>query len=159
MTGLDLTQFRELIIIPVLQKLGMDSESAVQLVLGTAIQESRISYLKQMGDGPALGVFQMEPATHEDIWTNYLNYRPELVRVLSDLLPPEFYGAMAHTAMVGNLWYAAAMCRVHYYRVPESLPVAGDIPGQARYWKAHYNTVLGAGTTDEYEHNWAQATD
>ena len=35
-------------------------------------------------------------------------------------------------------------------RQPEALPEAGDIEGQAAFWKQHYNTPLGAGTVSKY---------
>ena len=56
--------------------------------------------------------------------------------------------------MVDNLAYAAAMCRVHYWRVPKPLPHLEDVHGMAAYWKTHYNTDGGAGTEAEYVHNW-----
>lgn len=47
------------------------SSSAVNLLLGTAAQESAFgTYLRQIGGGPARGVFQMAPATAKDIWEN-----------------------------------------------------------------------------------------
>jgi hypothetical protein len=70
----DKKQFRDLIQ-RTLQDLGMHSESAVNLLLGTAAQESQFgTYFRQIGGGPALGVFQMEPDTEIDIWDNYLRY-------------------------------------------------------------------------------------
>ena len=39
-----------------------------------------------------------------------------------------------------NLLYGAAGCRLCNYRLPEPLPEAEDIEGQAAYWKLHYNT-------------------
>jgi hypothetical protein len=43
------------------------SLNAIQLLMGTAAQESHLgTYLKQI-NGPALGVFQMEPNTEIDI--------------------------------------------------------------------------------------------
>ena len=33
---------------------------------------------------------------------------------------------------------------------PEALPEAGDLEGQAAFWKQHYNTPLGAGTVGKY---------
>jgi hypothetical protein len=49
------------------------------LLLGTALTESGdMHYLHQLGNGPALGVYQMEPTTHEDIYDNYLKYKKEL---------------------------------------------------------------------------------
>ena len=49
-----------------------------------------------------------------------------------------------------NLMYGAAVCRLCYYRKPDALPEAGDIEGQAAFWKQHYNTPLGKGTVTKY---------
>lgn len=58
---IDPQQMKELIIIPVLQAMGKFSPAAVNLMLGTMAQESSCGkYLKQLDDGVALGVFQME---------------------------------------------------------------------------------------------------
>lgn len=148
--GLDREQFVDLIIGPTLEALGLHSLSAIELLLGTALQESRLCWLHQLGGGPALGVYQMEPNTHKDIWENYLAYRPALAQRIPHI------GAMKPhpMMMVGNLWYATAMARIHYLRAPEALPAAGDLEGQAAYWKKYYNTELGAGTVDEYIRNW-----
>lgn len=150
---IDLVQFRDLIVIPALDVIGLNSASAVELLLGTAIQESDARYLKQIGGGPALGLFQMEPATYDDIWENYLMHRPDLAKRVSALTR---YPSNPNE-LVGNLWFAAAMCRVHYRRVPEPLPDAGDVEGMAAYWKEHYNTHLGAGTEEEYVEGWYAA--
>ena len=50
--------------------------------------------------------------------------------------------------MTGNLYYATAMCRVHYRRVKE--PIPNTVIGQAQYWKRYYNTPLGKGTEENY---------
>lgn len=146
---LDPRQFTTHIIRPALEAIDLYSEAAAELLLGTAIQESRLTYLKQIGGGPALGLFQMEPATHDDIWAKFLEYRIELRDKVIGLV-----AVFGPDEMIWNLYYAAAMCRIHYYRVPEALPEAGDISRQAEYWKAHYNTPLGAGTEQEYMANW-----
>ena len=49
-----------------------------------------------------------------------------------------------------NLMYGAAVCRLCYYRKPDPLPEAGDVEGQGKFWKKHYNTPLGAGTVPKY---------
>ena len=146
---LDIKQFRELVIRPALEALHLWSEAAEELVLGTALQESGLRYLEQIGGGPAMGLWQMEPATHNDIHANFLAYRGDLSSRLNSLAVVP--NAMS---MVGNLWYGAAMCRIHYLRVPQALPKAGDLDAQAVYWKAHYNTHKGKGTTAEYVANW-----
>jgi len=154
---IDVGQFREYIIDPVLEEMSMYSVAASELLLGTAIQESRLTYLVQLGGGPALGVFQMEPATFKDIWINYLAFRPSISKSVQSIAG---VGAAEHATaeqMVWHLAFAAAMCRVHYRRVPEAMPPAGDYPAQAEYWKEYYNTPLGAGTAEEYIENWENA--
>lgn len=148
MYGIDPQQLLLHVVRPSLQHIGLRSPAAEQLVLGTALVESRGEYVKQLGAGPALGLWQMEPATHDDIWQHFLQYRGALSACVSELTTAATItqGALE---LVGNLFYAAAMCRVHYARVREPLPAAGDAAAMARYWKQHYNTALGAGTVDK----------
>lgn len=148
---IDPAQFLTSIIRPALEVLDLGGTAAEELLLGTAIQESRLTYLRQLGNGPALGVFQMEPATHDSLWEHFLKYRGGLasqVRVLC--------GTPSPMAMVGNLWYAAAMARIKYFADKHLLPAAGDLAGQATYWKRVYNTRLGKGTEAEYIKNWTR---
>jgi hypothetical protein len=160
--SLNLSQFREYVVIPALSQLaGIDySLAADQLVMGTLAQESHGTYIKQLGKGPAMGLFQMEPATHKDIWLNYLKYKKELRESLlfmtSDSVDENYdsHGWPDHNALVWNNRYAAAMCRAHYIRKPEVLPKANDIKALAAYWKKHYNTVHGAGTVEEFIKNF-----
>ncbi|MBF0602155.1 MAG: hypothetical protein HQL07_00510 [Nitrospirae bacterium] len=147
--GLDPVQLRKHIIRPTLQRIELWSEAAEELVLGTAIQESGLRYVHQIGSGPACGLWQMEPATHNDIWGNYLQSRP---KVGLSILGP--YSKPDHSRLMWDLGYACSMCRVHYLRSPQGLPNAGDIAGQAGYWKKWYNTPLGKGTVEQYMSNW-----
>jgi hypothetical protein len=143
--SLDNGQMMEEIVRPVLQHLGLHSLSAERLVLGTALVESLGGYIRQLGQGPALGLWQMEPATHDCIWDNYLKFQPALATKVREFESSSSltYGAKE---LIGNLYYGAAMCRVHYRRVREALPDANSAHGMATYWKRYYNTHLGAGT-------------
>ena len=145
-------EFRESVIKPTLEKMGLWSESAESLILGTAIQESRLKYRKQIGGGPALGLFQMEPFTHDSIRKDYLDYRSELKEKVD-----QFTDNPVAEELENNDEYACAMCRIHYLRVKESLPAAHDILGAANYWKSHYNTPKGAGTVSEFVENYERA--
>lgn len=119
--------------------LDMDSPSARALLLGTAMVESNLEHLQQIG-GPAMGLWQCEPATHDDIWANYLAYRPDMhsaVRELAVYDPtPE--------QMRWNLVYGCAIARLVYWRSPYPMP---DLQPAAlsRMWKTVYNTSLGKG--------------
>jgi hypothetical protein len=149
---MDVNQFKDLIVVQTLQFLDPEipySESAVNLLLLTWATESHGGrYIKQLGDGPALGVFQMEPATYRDLWRNYLSYKDGLAGKVNGL-GLELSAFDDCESMIGNLYYATAMARVHYYRSTYKLPVADDVPGLAKMWKTVYNTHLGKGTVDK----------
>jgi hypothetical protein len=49
-----------------------------------------------------------------------------------------------------NLMYGAAVCRLCYYGKSDPLPEAGDIEGQGKFWKQHYNTPLSVGTVSKH---------
>jgi len=147
---IDSNQLIEYVIRPTLNHLDMYSEAAENLVLGTAMHESHLQYLHQI-EGPAIGLWQMEPVTHDDIWTNYINPRMNLKSLMRQLAPAKYMGkAIDADEMHGNLFYACAMCRMHYYRRPERLPDKDDINGLANYWKKYYNTFMGKGKPEQF---------
>jgi hypothetical protein len=72
-----------------------------------------------------------------------LNYvaNSELKNAVVALLAAEPKSPMDQ--MAGNLFYAAAMCRVKYFRCPSVLPDGNDALGLANYHKNWYNTAAG----------------
>ena len=130
------------VVLPVVEVLG-GGEAAAQLVYRTGLAESGYRVTRQVGGGPALGYWQMEPATEIDIQENFLEYRPALEEKL-------WLVADGPHNLETNHMYACAMCRVHYMRVSAPLPDADDLEAQAAYWKQHYNTPLGAGTVEHF---------
>lgn len=152
-SGTNSNQLRLEVIRPTLKQLEVAagipySQAAENLLMGTAAQESGLgTYLAQLGGGPARGIFQMEPATLEDCYTNFLDYRAQMKSGVDSFLAAWPDKA---TQLVSNNAYAAAMCRVRYLRAPGNLPPADDIQALGEYWKQHYNTPQGAGTVDEF---------
>ncbi len=142
---------------PALTTIDKGGLAAEQLVLGTGIQESLLVHRQQLGGGPAVGLFQMEPTTHDDCWTNFLDFRPVLAGKVKRTLEAG-QQAVAATLKVNDR-YAAAMCRVRYLRAPAPMPAANDVDGLANYWKLHYNTPLGAGTPQEFHDKWLNFID
>jgi hypothetical protein len=147
--GLDVEQFRHAVVRPALQRVEAWSQAAENLVLGTALQESHLIYLRQLNNGPALGLFQMERATHNDIWDNFLTHRPDLLKPAVRLVSYFSNDKPDADEMVWNLQYAAAMCRIRYARVADPLPHEGDPLSLARYYKANYNTPRGKATVEQ----------
>ena len=62
------------------------SQPAENLVWGTGLQESLYKYDRQMGSGPALGYWQMEPKTHDDCYANFLVYHLDLWKLICELV-------------------------------------------------------------------------
>lgn len=159
MSGVDPNQVLTEIVAPTLDLLGLDHAPAqraaiVELIMGTGLQETGFRYVAQLDRGPARGPFQMERATYDDIWKNFLPTRAPLASVLRSLRAGaiDTFGQLA-----GNWYYAVAMTRVFYLRVAAPLPATGDLDAQATYYKAHYNTAAGAATVEEYLANYLRA--
>lgn len=145
---MNVDQLRMYVVRPTLEKFGMHSLAAENLVLGTCATESLMGeYIRQV-DGPALGIYQMEPATHHDIYESYLSHRKPLINQIMGYFgwqnPPK------DSELMNNIAYATLMCRIKYFRDSDPLPSASDIRGLANYWKRVYNSVLGKGTPDDF---------
>lgn len=144
---MDKNQLRKLIS-DVLFELGKCSEQAVNLLMGTAAQESALGKYWFQIKGPALGIFQMEPATEFDIWENFINLSGKTKMVMSEL----GYQCPDTKRLQFDLRYQIIMARLHYLRVKEALP--SDLQGMARYWKKYYNTEFGKGAAEEFVKNF-----
>jgi hypothetical protein len=145
--GLDVEQLRLHIVRPVLNRLDLWSVNAESLVLGTALHESHARYVRQI-KGPAMGIYQMEPATHYDLHRNFLRFNTPL-KIRVNQYAGFFSGDLPDPAeLIGNLYYATAMCRVHYRRIKAQLPT-NEPYALAQYWKDFYNTKLGKGTVEQ----------
>ncbi len=155
---INLRQYKEHVLLPVLTALEMNTPAAVDLMVGTALQESQLHYLVQLEGGPGIGFYQMEPATAEDIVYRYAQNKPHdfRIRVMGAvplggpvwLLSP----LELKKELTINLALQVLLARLKYYMVPD--PIPDELIGQARYWKQHYNTPLGAGTEDQYIANY-----
>lgn len=142
---------RDYVVRPAQQRVDMWSIAREQIVIGTGLVESGFKCLDQTtpGPGPAYGFWQMEEPTHVDLWVNYINFQSSALRsVLLEMAGVKFAPPLI-TTLHWNLMYAAAMCSVHYKRVPKKLPVAGDFEAMAAYWKQWYNTPAGKGTIEK----------
>lgn len=114
------------------------SESAVELLLGTCAAESDFGeFRRQVGGGPARGIFQMEPETF--YWVrNYCRHDAPILegRDVADLETDDELAIVA--------------ARARYRVIPVALPAAENIEGLALYWKFGYNTISGAGTIAKF---------
>ena len=66
----------------VLQKIDLYSSEAAEFIYNIGLVESKYIYIQQIS-GPAVGVYQIEPWVGVDIIQNYLQYRPELMKLVA----------------------------------------------------------------------------
>lgn len=152
---INVTDFRDLIIRPTLDELAkaeprINSDAAVALLLGTALCESELKFLRQRVDGGfgrAVSLYQIEPATHKDV-KRYLNERkPNLARRvfgLSTVIDPDDF------ELATNFRYATAIARIKFWMDPQPLPSADNIRGLAGEYKRIWNTELGKATAQRF---------
>lgn len=150
-------QLRTLVVKPTLQLMDGNipySDHAVELLMMTQAHESLGGeFLKQIG-GPALGIYQMEQNTEQDVWDNYLKYNPEVRAIIEDTLPL-FGKDPSGMDLIRNLEYATAIARVQYFRDRAPIP-DGDLSDDKTIWalaeyaKRVWNTQLGKATARDY---------
>ena len=109
--------------------------------------ESGYRVIEQGGGGPAVGYFQVEPATINDTITNYVTYRQEIQTKLWSL---GFEDKDSVLRVMGSIPLQVAFCRLKYRRDKYALPPCGDLEAQGKYWKRVYNTHKGKGTVKHF---------
>lgn len=128
----------------VLKDIHMWSLAAEYLVLGTAAQESGCGkHLEQMNDGPAVGMYQIEPWVYKDMVDIAV---PVLERKTG--LNKKYFPEDADLLKF-DLRLATISCRLQYARFSEALPFP-CVTGLGAYWKKYWNTEKGAGTIQEF---------
>ena len=132
-----------------LYKIDCYSDDALALVVRTGMAESGYRALKGYGEGnPAIGFWQIEPATLNDMVDNYIRYRPHYEKHLISL-GMKFDENMILSVM-SNMAVQSALCRLHYRRDSKPLPPWDDMEAQGKYWKRVYNTHKGRGTVKHF---------
>ena len=149
-------QLLDHIITPTLKYMGGNycTDNARMLLLATAAIESKCGYyIKQVG-GPALGIWQMEPATHSDIWANcdaLADHEDnEFRNFIGGLQIPEGSSGGYNNLLISPM-YACAMARLKYSMDAAPLPDHNNILAMYTYYKRIYNTPLGASTYAKFE--------
>lgn len=152
---IDVKEFRDLILVPAIKSVDLFSAEAVQLLLSTMAQESSMGkYVAQkvkVGYGAALGVFQMESVTYNDIVNGYIEDHPVMKQKILDSC--NFKVFPSSNEMIWNLRFASIMARIFYLRCLGELPAIDDVEGQFKYYKTFWNTSLGKATHEEFMAN------
>lgn len=169
MSGLNPSDLLTLVVRPVVtlfaQKFGLRRPSRdapfettdvlERLVMGTAAQESGFSYLRQI-NGPAVGLWQIEMATFNDLAQNYVRYNPDIRGMLESLRTGWADSHIKADEMIaGNLHFACAVTLAQYRRFwRTAYNDTQTVRGLAHIYKVYWNTPSGKATEEQFIHNY-----
>ena len=124
------------------------TDGMYMLLLGTAATESDFGKLNKQDGGPALGIFQMEPNTANDIWNEYLAYNYVLRHKVKKTL---WKNVDLKTQLRYNIKYQTMMAYVHYKRAEarKNIKIENSLSkwSASYYYKRYFNTYAGKGST------------
>jgi hypothetical protein len=151
---MDADTLRLVVIRPTLQKIELWSADAEELLIGIAAQETHLGELgrRQMGGGPALGLWQMEGPTYRATMRWAHRERPKLylgICQLANSLSPEFQ------LLAENDGFACGVARALCLSIPGPLPEAHDVQTAAVWWKKNWNGP-GKGQPAQYIANYTK---
>lgn len=147
--SINVTDFRKYVVMPALATLEQYAaipvtKTAADLLMATAAIESGLGLeLVQEAGGPALGVFMIEPPSLHDLLNLLKPSHKAALAILSTQESPD-------VQVITNLKYAAAICRLFYWRDPNVLP-PDTVSGLWAYYKRIWNTNLGAATFQSFQ--------
>ena len=142
-----------------IQLFGDIERAELEQILGIAAVESGLIHRRQIGGGPARGLWQMEPGSAKSLFDNSLVHNTirhrKLMRLWLNLdIPHDWSPSLEDLAwhLEHNDRFACAMARLYLTQFPEPLPKT--LEDQAATWKAQYNTRRGKGTVKGYMAAW-----
>ncbi|QFU04561.1 hypothetical protein FIU82_05965 [Pseudoalteromonas sp. THAF3] len=145
----------------------MAGRNVEDLLVMIAAHESHFGkYRRQVGGGPARGIYQIEIPTHDDLFENYLEFRPEYKDAVLSFTGND---PRLDWQLENNDRYATAAARLLLWRKPEAIPAPADFSKSpdpsgayllalAEYAKKHWNTEGGAATPEKYLEDYLRLT-
>lgn len=130
----------------------INGKNSRQFMLAVAAQESHCGeYFKQLGnvENGGEGIWQVEQATKDDLNGNYLNYRPELKKIVDN-----FFSPWQKFPLIQSIEYNCAIARLCVYRYKEPMPPFDDRDSMWDLYKKRYNSSKGAAKKKDWDDNW-----
>ncbi len=137
--GICLDELRLLVVRPTLKQLRAWSPGMEALLLGTAAQESELGFHLKLGRRHGMGIFQILPSTHRQIWDKYLINFPALASKVRGLASQRDFLQHPHAELTTNLRYATAIAWLIYRAAGVEKVESEDLPRMAKLWKKHFH--------------------
>lgn len=138
--GIYINDLRELIVRPTLEHLNEWSQTAENLLLGTAAQESQLGFRMQSDTNDGLGLYSISPSTHTQVWDEFLVTNPELASRTRGLASQQQFLKSPHSELMTNLSYATGIAWMIYKSCHIKLPDNTNAHELARCWLLHYRS-------------------
>jgi hypothetical protein len=141
---MDKKQFQHLIVEPALLDIprGYSAEAVLAIMMIVAHESHHGRYIKQLGKGPALGLIQMEPATHASVWKYGDSVWANAVAAgMVTLDQAKRRESPPATRLIYDLRYNVFMARQRLFMKPQALPT--DPIDISHYLKKHWNSTKG----------------
>lgn len=143
-----LDELRLLVVRPTLKQLRAWSPGMEALLLGTAAQESELGFHLKLGRRHGMGIFQILPSTHRQIWDQYLINFPALASKVRGLASQRDFLQHPHAELTTNLRYATAIAWLVYRAAGvENVPTE-NLPQMAKMWLKHFHHGPSASLRD-----------
>ncbi len=153
--GICAEELRNFVIKPTLQQLGDWSPVAERLLLGTAAQESGLGFHLKYSRSRGLGIYQITPRTHTNVWDKYLIRSPDLASFVRGLASQHKFLTNPHAELTTNLSYATAIAWMIYRRSGKTLSVKANLNELAKFWARYFQTRQ-TGTVDDFINHYQQ---
>ena len=146
--GICLNELRLFVVRPTLKQLRAWSPGMEALLLGTAAQESELGFHLKLGGRHGMGIFQILPSTHRQIWDKYLINFPALASKVRGLASQRDFLQHPHAELATNLRYATAIAWLIYRAAGVDKVESNDLPKMAKLWKKHFHHGPSASLRD-----------
>lgn len=139
--GICAKELRHYVVRPTLKHLKMWSPAAENLLLGTAARESELGFHIKQDNHQALGIYQISPRMHRNIWDYYLADKSDLSSLVRGLASQREFLCHPHHELATNLAYATAIAWMIYHRTGKAIHslAEDDISAFGKLWHNHFH--------------------
>ncbi|NIB43278.1 hypothetical protein HBA55_26965 [Pseudomaricurvus alkylphenolicus] len=136
--GICAKELRQFVIQPTLLHLGDDRPCVENLLMGTAAQASGLGFHLTSDNNEGLGIYQIQPQTHIQLWDQYLINDPDLASRIRGLASQHEFLAHPHAELATNLSYATALAWLKYQQAGAVIPDGAGLATLAEIWHRYW---------------------
>ena len=137
--GICARELRHYVVRPTLKHMGMWSLAAENLLLGTAARESGLGFHLKPANTQALGIYQISPRMHRNIWDHFLAQKSELSSLVRGLASQREFLSHPHHELATNLAYSTAIAWLIYWRT--DVEIKKIDPANTWFWPRYGRNI------------------